>query len=119
VILDLEAELAGTVDDRLVRVLVERDPEMVDARDVPVPRLEDDVDGSAGELDEAEPESDRVEILPGRARLEPLRALALPAVAADELEAELAEVPALEEADLARDQVVMEQMQRPNPTRRN
>jgi hypothetical protein len=78
----------------------------------PSDRLEDDVHGATADLDETEPEAHAVELLPGRARLEPVRALAPPAVAADELEAELAEIAALEEPDLAGHQVVVEQMHR-------
>jgi hypothetical protein len=85
---------------------------MVDARNVPVTGLEDDVHRAAADLDQAEPEAHRVELLPRRARLEPVRALPSPAVAADELEAELAEIAALEEPDLAGHQVVVEQMHR-------
>src|SRR6266511_652958 len=109
-VLDLEAELASPFDDRLVLVLVERDPEMVDAGYVPVPRLDDDVDGSAPQLDEAQAKAHRVEVLPGGARLEPLRALPAPPVTPDELESELPQVAPLEEPDLARHEVVVKQL---------
>ena len=119
VILDLQAEIAGPVEDGLVILLVERDAEVVDSRHVPVTGLEDDVHGAAPDLDESQAEADLVELLPGRAGLEPVRALAPPAVAADELEAELAEIPGLEQPDLARHEVVVEQVhRRPHRTRR-
>src|SRR4051794_39795505 len=85
---------------------------MVDARHIPVARLEHHVDGPAAELDEAEAEAHLVELLPGGSRLEPMRALAAPAVPADQLEAELAEVAGLEEPDFARHEVVVEQLHR-------
>ena len=118
VVLDLQTEVAGAIEDGLVVVLVERDAEVVDARHVPVTGLEDDVHGPASDLDEPQAEADLVEVLPGRSGLEPVRALASPAVAADELEAELAEIPGLEEPDLARHEVVVEQMHRAAPSYR-
>jgi hypothetical protein len=119
VILDLQAEVAGPVQHGLVVVLLERDAEVVDARHIPVARLEDNVDGAAPYFHEAQAKADLVELLPGRASLEPVRALAAPAVAADELEAELAEIPGLEQPDLARHEVVVEQVhRRPHRTRR-
>ena len=99
-VLNLEAEVGGALEGAVVLVLVEGEPEVVDARGVPVARLEHDVDSPASDLDEPQPEAHLVELLPGRARLEPVRALTAPAVAADEREAELAEIPRLEEPDL-------------------
>ena len=109
-VLHLQSEVVGPVDHRLELLLVERDAEVVDARDVPVARLEDDVDGAPPELHEPQAKAHLVESLPGRPGLEPLRALALPAVAADQLEAELAEIAPLEEPHLARHEVVVEQL---------
>ena len=82
VILDLEAEVGGALERLGVALLVQRDPDVVDARVLPVAGLEDDVHRPAGELHEAEPETDLVQLLPGGARLEPLGALAAPAVPA-------------------------------------
>ena len=64
VVLDLEAEIGGALQRLGEAVVVERDADVVDARVLPVARLEDDVHGSARELDEAEPEADRVEAPP-------------------------------------------------------
>ena len=48
----LDAQLLrdGAVDDVGELVLVERKPEVVDARQIPLPGLDDDVDGAALEL---------------------------------------------------------------------
>ena len=112
-VLNLEPEIARAVEHGLVVLLVECDAEVVDAWHVPVARLEDDVDRPAPDLDEAKAKADPVELFPGRAGFEPVRALAAPAVAADELEAELAEIAGLEQPDLARHEVVVEQVHRP------
>ena len=48
--LDAELALDGAVDHLLELVLVEREPEVVDARQLPLPRLHDDVDRAALEL---------------------------------------------------------------------
>jgi hypothetical protein len=85
---------------------------VVDARHVPVPRLEDDVHGSARELHEPKPEAHVLELLPRLAGLEPVRPLADPAVSRDEVEAEPPEIARLHEPHLARDEVVVEQVHR-------
>ena len=50
--LDAQLALDGAVDHLLKLVLVEREPEMVDARQVPLAGLDDDVDRAALELGE-------------------------------------------------------------------
>ena len=117
VVLDLQPEVGGPLERLREAVVVEGDADVVDARVLPVARLEDDVDGAAGELDEPQAEAHRVELLPRRARLEPLGGLALPAVPAEEAEAELAEVTGLEEPHLARHEVVVEELH--DPSHRN
>ena len=112
-ILNLEIELGRPLDRLVVSVLIECDAEMVDPRPLPVARLDNDVDGSLGELDEAKPEPLLLELLPRDAGLEPERSLAHPAVTADQLEAEPADVPRLHEPHLARDEVVVEELHRP------
>ena len=91
-------------------VLVEREPEVVDPRQVPLARLDDDVDGAALELREPKLEVEPVELLPRDARAERLVVLADPAVPGDQVEAELAHVAGLDGPDHARDQVVVEEL---------
>ena len=116
VVLDLEAEVGGALEGLGEAVVVEGDADVVDARVLPVARLEDDVDRSPRELDQAETKTDRVELLPRRPGLEPLGGLAPPAVAAEEAEAELAQVPGFQEPDLARHEVVVEELHRAEPS---
>ena len=50
VLLHAEAELVGARDRRREIVVVEHEADVVDARQVPLPGLDDDVDGAAVEL---------------------------------------------------------------------
>ena len=75
-------------------------------------RLDDDVDGAALELGEPQLEPVAVELLPRDARLDRDVLVADPAVAGDQVEAELAEVARLDVAQLARDEVVVEEVHR-------
>ena len=93
-------------------ILVESDSEMVDARDLPVARLDDDVDRPPLELAQPQPEAHPVELLPWHARLERRLLLADASVAAEEAEREPAEIPRLGLAHLARDEVVVEEPHR-------
>src|SRR4051794_735516 len=93
-------------------LLVEREAEVVDARELPLARLDDDVDRPALELREAELEPAAVEMLPREAGLVGDRLLADAPVAGDQVEAELADVAALEVPDLRRDEVVVEDLHR-------
>ena len=108
--LDAQLLLDGAVDDVRELVLVERQPEMVDAGQLPLAGLDDDVDRAALELGQAELEADLVELLPRDAGLERLVLLADPAVPRDEAERELAEVPRLHLADARGDEVVVEEL---------
>src|SRR5919204_4958184 len=96
---------AGERRDEIV--LVEGESEVIDARQLPLARLHDDIDGAAFELRQPELEAHLVEVLPAVAGLERRRLLADPAVPCDEREAELADVAGLDLAHLARHQVVM------------
>ena len=98
-------------------VLVEREPEVVDARQLPLAGLDDDVDGAALELGEPQLEAHLVELLPRDPGLERLVVLADPAVARDERERELADVARLDLAHAARDQVVVEELHGPRDSR--
>ena len=93
-------------------VVVERHAEVVDARQRPLARLDDDVDRAALELGEPVLEALLLELLPGDAGLEVHLVLADPPVARDQPEAELAQVARLDVTDVARYQVVVEQLQR-------
>src|SRR3954452_25048394 len=90
-------------------LLVESEPEVVDAWELPLPRLDDDVDGAALELREAQLEAHAIEIVPAVAAFEGGRVLADPPVPRDQREAELADVACLDLAHLARDEVVMKE----------
>ena len=85
---------------------------MVDARQIPLPGLDDDVDGAALELGQPELETQPVELLPRHSGLEGLVLLADPAVPRDEAEGELAEVARLHLPDPRGDEVVMEELHR-------
>ncbi len=52
-LLDAEAGRLRALERRLELVVVEREPEMVDARQLPLARLDDDVDGAELELRQA------------------------------------------------------------------
>src|SRR3954447_16107120 len=67
-------------------VLVEREPEVIDARQLPLPWLDDDVHGPSLELGKAKLEPHAVEVVPPGARLEGGRLLADPPVPRDERE---------------------------------
>src|SRR3954451_16841264 len=64
VLLHAQVELLGARDRLVELVLVEREPEMVDARERPLPGLHDDVDGAELELGEAELEAQLVVLRP-------------------------------------------------------
>ena len=110
VLLDAQVPLRRPPEHRLEVVLVERDAEVVDARDPPVTRLHDDVDRAALELRQPELEAVVVELLPRHARLDRHVLVADPAVAGDEVEAELAEIARLDLAQLAGHEVVVEEV---------
>ena len=110
VLLHAQLELVGARERRGEVVLLERDADVVDARQVPLPRLHDDVDGAALELGQPELEAELVELVPGDARLVARVLLADAAVARDELEPELREVARLDLADPARHEVVVEHL---------
>src|SRR5262249_13658162 len=88
----------------------ERDPDVVDARDPPVPRLDHDVHSPAFELRQPQLEPVVVEPLPRDARLDGDVLVADPPVAGDQVEAEAAQVPRLDLAELRRDEVVVEEV---------
>ena len=83
---------------------------MVDAREVPLARLDDDIDGAAFELRQAQAKAEAVELFPRHAGLEMRLLVADPAVACDEVEAELGDVARLDIAHLARHQVIVEEV---------
>ena len=99
VLLDAQLELGRAREHRREVVLVERDPDVVDARQVPLPRLDDDVDRAALELAEPQLEAVAGRAPPRRRRARRRVLVADPPVARDELEAELAEVAGLDLAD--------------------
>src|SRR3954447_6867911 len=83
---------------------------MVDARQLPLSRLDDDVDRPPLELGEAQLEASCVEVIPRVAGLVRDGLLPDAPVASDEVEPELADVAALELADFARHEVVVEDL---------
>ena len=110
VLLHAQPALGRPLEHLVELVVVERHPEMVDPRQRPLARLDDDVDRAALELGEPEPEalcsSSSHETPASNEHL----VLADPPVARDQLEAELAEVARLDLADVARHEVVVEQL---------
>ncbi len=110
----LHAQAAGVgALQRLVEFnFVESEAEVIDARQRPLPRLHDDVDGATLELRQAELEAERVELAPRDAGLIRGEVLADAAVARDEVEAELADVARLDLANPARHEVVVKQVHR-------
>src|SRR5699024_2399554 len=111
-LLDRQVPGGRTHQHGLEVLLVARDAEVVDPRQPPVAGLADGVDRAALERRQAQLEALAVELLPRRARLDRAVAVPDPAVARDELEAELADVPGLQLAHLARHQVVVEEVPR-------
>jgi len=110
VLLDPEIESLGPPERLLELVLVEHETDVIDARNWPLTRLDDNVDGPLLELGEAQLEAFRVELFPRHAGLERREVLADAPVARDEVEAELADIARLDLADAARDEVVVEQL---------
>ena len=110
VLLHAQAPAARPAEHGVEVVVVERHAEVVDARDVPVAGLDDDVDRSALELREAELERVLLELLPRDARLDGDVVLADPPVARDELEPELSHVARLDVPELGGYQVVVEEV---------
>src|SRR5688572_5454897 len=91
-------------------VLVEHKPQMVDAWQLPLAGLDDDVDRAALQLREPELEAHPVEVIPAVARLEGRRLLPDAPMTRDERETELSHVARLDLTHLARHQVVMEEV---------
>src|SRR3954470_13478317 len=113
VLLDAELRRVRASERSLELVLVEREPEVVDARKGPLARLHDDVDRPELELGQPQLEADGVELRPGHPRLVRRKVLADAAVPRDQVEAELADVARLDFAHPARHEVVVEEMHGP------
>jgi hypothetical protein len=111
VLLHAQSALGRSLEHLAELVVVERHAEMVDPRQRPLARLDDDVDRPALELGEPVLEALLFELLPGDAGLEVHLVLADPPVARDQPEAELAQIARLDIPDVARHQVVVEQLQ--------
>src|SRR5206468_8751780 len=84
---------------------------------LPLGRLDDDVDGAELELRHAQLEAHRVQLRPRDPRFVRGQVLADPTVARDEVEAELPDVPRLDLAHAARDEVVVEEVHGPQDRR--
>ena len=110
VLLDAELLVDRPLDHGEELVLVERESEVVDARELPLARLDDDVDGAALELAQTVLEADLLEVVPRRPGLVGDDVLADPPVPRDQLESELADVARLPLRHLARDEVVVKQL---------
>ncbi|OLE17905.1 MAG: hypothetical protein AUG88_05450 [Actinobacteria bacterium 13_1_20CM_4_68_12] len=110
VFLDAQLEALRPLHHLDELVLVERKADVVDAGEVPLPGLDDDVDGAALELREAQPKAEPVELLPWHAGLEMGLLVPDPPITRDELEAELGDVARLDVAHIARHQVVVEEL---------
>ena len=112
VCLDAKTACDRALEHLLELVLVEREPEVVDARHLPLPGLDDDVDAAALHLGQPQLEAEPVELLPRHPGLERLVLLADTPVPRDQPEAELADVPRLDLPDLARHEVIVEELHR-------
>jgi glyoxylase I family protein len=110
VLLHAQVGIFGTCDRALELVVVERQPDMVDAWHCPLSRLYHDVDRAELELRQAQLEPERVELHPRHPRLVRRQVLPDAAVARDQLEAELADVARFDLAHLARHEVVVEEV---------
>src|SRR6478736_1423525 len=108
----LDAEVPGrrALENFVKGILVEHDAQVVDAREPPVARLHDHVDGASLQLGEPKLEPVPLEILPGDPRLHRDGLVADAAVAGDQRKPELPDVAGLDLAQLARDQVVVEEV---------
>lgn len=113
VLLHTEVPLRRAPEHRLELLLVERDSDVVDPRNAPVARLDDDVDRAPLQLGKAWLEAVVVELLPRRPGLDRYVLLADTPVARDEVEPELAEVTRFDVAELGGDQVVVEELHVP------
>src|SRR5918995_2209470 len=100
----------GAIDDLGEFVLVECEPEMVDARQVPLAGLDASVDSAPLQLGQPELEAHPIELLPRHPRLEGLVVLTDPPVPRDEVERELGEVPLLDLPDARGDEVGVEEL---------
>src|SRR5204863_7750844 len=107
VFLDAQVELVGARDRRREVVLVEDETDVVDAGHLPLAGLDDDVDGALLEFGQAVLEADAVQLLPRDAWLVAAVLVLDAAVARDEAEAELRQVPGLDLAHPARHEVVV------------
>src|SRR3954447_14718661 len=112
VLLHPQLGLLGPRDRLLEFLVVEREPQVVDARQRPLSRLHHDVDGAELELGEPQLDPERVELTPRDTRLVRRQVLADPAVPGDQVEAELADVARLDLPHPARDEVVVEEIHR-------
>src|SRR5581483_5119534 len=110
VLLHAQVPLHRAAEYGLEVVLVERNADMVDARDPPMAGLHHYVDAAALELGKAQLEPFALELLPRRARLDCHVLVADPPVAGDEREPELAQVAGLDVAELRGDEVVVEKL---------
>ena len=112
VLLDPQLELVGAHERCGEVLLFEHHAEVVDSREVPLAGLYDHVHRTALDLGKAELEADRVQLLPRDTRLVAAVLLLDAAVARNELEAEFREVPGLDLAHFARDEVIVEELHR-------
>ena len=107
----LYAEVAGSRGGEHIRelVVVEREAEVVHARQLPLARLDDDVHCASLELAQPQLEALALEVLPADAGLEGRDLVADAPVPGDQAEPELADVPRLDLPQPARDEVVVEE----------
>src|SRR5437764_3403807 len=110
VLLHAQVGLVRARECALELVVVEREAEMVDARQRPLPRLHHDVHGTELELGQPQLEAHRVELRPRKPGLIRRQVFADAAVPRDQVEAELADVSCFDLAHAARDEVVVEQV---------
>jgi hypothetical protein len=111
VLLHTQTPPRGALQHLVELVVVERDPDVVDARQRPLPRLDDHVHRTPLELAQPVAEPLLLQLVPRDSGLEMDLILADTTVARDQPEAELAQVTRLDLPNVARDQVVVEKLQ--------
>src|SRR6266567_6082494 len=108
----LHAQLAqlGACERRDEIVLVERESEVIESGQLPLPGLDDHVHGAPLQFRQPQLEAGAIELIPAVSGLEGSRLVLDPTVPGDQAEAELAEIARLDLPYLARHQVVMEEL---------
>ena len=110
VILDAQPKRGRAQERVLEGIGIERDPDVVYTRQLPLSRLHDDVHRAVLQLAQPQAEPLPVELVPCDTGAKDLRVFGYAPIPRDEMEAELPDVPRLDLPHLARHEVVVEQV---------